>query len=316
MRIFVTGAAGFIGSTVVDRLLADGHSVVGIDDLSSGRMENLAAAAADPRFSFEKVDVTSPELSALVERVRPDVVAHLAAQIDVRVSVADPLHDARLNVLGTINVLESSRLAGVSKIIHTSSGGSIYGTPVRLPVDEATPVAPESPYAAGKAAGELYLNVYRATYGLAGTALALANVYGPRQDPHGEAGVVAIFGTAMLQGRPTKIFGDGSASRDYVFVGDVAEAFARVLPADAANGARLNIGTGVETTVAELHRRIAATIGAPDTPELAPPRAGELARIALDVDLAERLVGWRPAVALDEGLTRTVDWLRTQIADR
>ncbi len=312
VRILITGAAGFIGSTVADRLLADGHSVVGVDDLSTGRLANLTAAAADPRFSFEQVDVTSPELPALVGRVRPEVVAHLAAQIDVRVSVADPLRDARQNVLGTINVLEASRLAGVAKVIHTSSGGSIYGSPTRLPVDETTPVAPESPYAAGKVAGELYLNVYRATHGLASTALALANVYGPRQDPHGEAGVVAIFGTALLAGRPAKIFGDGTASRDYVFVGDVAEAFARVLPVDAADGVRLNIGTGVATTVRELHSRIAAIVGAPDTPLPAPARPGELARIALAVNLAARLVGWRPTVDLDEGLARTVAWLREQ----
>ncbi len=312
VRILITGAAGFIGSTVADRLLADGHSVVGVDGLSTGRLANLTAAAADPRFSFEQVDVTSPELPALVGRVRPEVVAHLAAQIDVRVSVADPLRDARQNVLGTINVLEASRLAGVAKVIHTSSGGSIYGSPTRLPVDETTPVAPESPYAAGKAAGELYLNVYRATHGLASTALALANVYGPRQDPHGEAGVVAIFGTALLAGRPTKIFGDGTASRDYVFVGDVAEAFARVLPVDAADGVRLNIGTGVATTVRELHSRIAAIVGAPDIPLPAPARPGELARIALAVNLAARLVGWRPTVDLEEGLARTVAWLREQ----
>ncbi|MEX5707490.1 NAD-dependent epimerase/dehydratase family protein [Parafrankia sp. FMc6] len=314
MRILVTGAAGFIGSTVVDRMLADGHSVVGIDDLSSGRMENLAQAAADARFSFEKGDITSPDLGDFVARVRPDAVAHLAAQIDVRISVADPLLDARLNVLGTINLLEAARAAGVAKVIHTSSGGSIYGTPAALPVDESVPPAPESPYAAGKAAGELYLNVYRVTYGVATTALALGNVYGPRQDPHGEAGVVAIFGTAMLEGRPTKIFGDGTTSRDYVFVGDVADAFARCVPAQAANGLRINIGTGAETTVLDLHSRIARVVGVPDEPQFAPPRPGELQRISLDVGLAEREIGWRPRMDLDGGLTRTVNWIRARIS--
>ncbi|OAA24948.1 UDP-glucose 4-epimerase [Frankia sp. EI5c] len=313
MRILVTGAAGFIGSTVVDRMLADGHSVVGLDDLSSGRMENLAQAAADPRFSFEKGDITATNLADFVTRVRPEVVAHLAAQIDVRVSVADPLHDARLNVLGTINVLEAARVAGASKVIHTSSGGSIYGTPTALPVAESAPPAPESPYAAGKAAGELYLNVYRATYGLASTALALGNVFGPRQDPHGEAGVVAIFGTAMLEGRPTKIFGDGSTSRDYVYVHDVADAFARCLPAEAANGLRLNIGTSVETTVLDLHSRLARLVGVPDEPQFAPPRAGELQHISLNVDLAAREIGWRPQVDLDTGLGHTVDWIRSRL---
>jgi UDP-glucose 4-epimerase len=313
VRILVTGAAGFIGSTVTDRMLSDGHHVVGLDNLSSGKMENLAAASADPRFAFEKADVTGVDLTELVARVRPDVVLHLAAQIDVRVSVSDPLHDARLNVLGTINLLEAARLAGVSKVVHTSSGGSIYGTPKSLPVDETTPPAPESPYAAGKAAGELYLNVYRTTYGLATTALALGNVFGPRQDPHGEAGVVAIFGTAMLNNRQTKIFGDGTTTRDYVFVDDVAEAFARSVPAAAANGRRLNIGTNAETSVRDLHRRIAAIVGVADDPVFAPPRAGELRRIRLDIGLAERELGWRPAVGLDDGLGRTVDWLRSRV---
>ncbi|EFC84886.1 NAD-dependent epimerase/dehydratase family protein [Parafrankia sp. EUN1f] len=313
MRILVTGAAGFIGSTVVDRMLADGHSVVGLDDLSSGRMENLAQAGSDARFSFEKGDITATGLTDFVARVRPDVVAHLAAQIDVRVSVADPLRDARLNVLGTINVLEAARLAGASKVIHTSSGGSIYGTPAVLPVSEAVAPSPESPYAAGKAAGELYLNVYRATYGLASTALALGNVFGPRQDPHGEAGVVAIFGTALLEGRPTKIFGDGTTSRDYVYVADVADAFARCVPAEAANGLRLNIGTAVETTVRDLHSRVARLVGVPDDPQFAAPRPGELQRIALDVALAQRAIGWHPQISLDAGLGHTIDWIRGRL---
>ncbi len=313
MRILVTGAAGFIGSTVTDRMLADGHDVVGVDDLSTGKLQNLAAAATDSRFAFEKADVTGDGLAALFDRVRPEAVFHLAAQIDVRISINDPLLDARLNVLGTINVCEASRLAGVAKIVHTSSGGSIYGSPAVLPVAEDVPVAPESQYAAGKAAGELYLNVYRTTYGVSTTALALANVYGPRQDPHGEAGVIAIFGTAMLEGRPTKIFGDGTTSRDYVFVGDVADAFARSALPEAANGRRLNIGTGVETTVLDLHSRVARAVGVADEPLLAAPRAGELQRISLDCGLAERTIGWRPTVPLDEGLRRTVDWLRTSL---
>ncbi|WP_239345853.1 GDP-mannose 4,6-dehydratase [Frankia sp. CIT1] len=316
MRILVSGAAGFIGSTVTDRMLADGHDVVGIDDLSTGRLENLAQASGDVRFSFEKIDITSPEVVDMVGRVRPDAVLHLAAQIDVRVSIRDPLLDARLNVLGTINMLEASRRAGVAKFVHTSSGGSIYGTPRRLPVDETAAVAPESPYAAGKAAGELYLSVYRSTYGLGTTALALGNVYGPRQDPHGEAGVVAIFGTAMLEGRPTVIFGDGLTTRDYVFVGDVADAFARSVSAAAANGERLNIGTATQTAVRELHSRIAGIIGVADVPEFAPSRPGELQRIELDISKARRLVGWQPRVHLDDGLGQTVAWLRPRVSTR
>ncbi len=231
MRILVTGAAGFIGSNVCDVLLGDGHEVVGLDDLSRGKLENLADARSSDRFSFEQFDVTDPDLTGLLARVRPEVICHLAAQIDVRISVADPLLDARLNVLGTINLLEASKANGVRKVVFTSSGGSIYGTPTELPVDEAAPVRPESQYAAGKAAGELYLNVYAALYGVAWTSLALANVYGPRQDPHGEAGVVAIFGTRLLQGQATKIFGDGTSTRDYVHVADVADAFRRAVHA-------------------------------------------------------------------------------------
>ncbi len=295
-------------------MLADGHDVVGIDDLSTGRLENLAQASGDVRFSFEKIDITSPEVVDMVGRVRPDAVLHLAAQIDVRVSIRDPLLDARLNVLGTINMLEASRRAGVAKFVHTSSGGSIYGTPRRLPVDETAAVAPESPYAAGKAAGELYLSVYRSTYGLGTTALALGNVYGPRQDPHGEAGVVAIFGTAMLEGRPTVIFGDGLTTRDYVFVGDVADAFARSVSAAAADGERLNIGTATQTAVRELHSRIAGIIGVADAPEFAPSRPGELQRIELDISKARRLVGWQPRVHLDDGLGQTVAWLRPRVS--
>ncbi|GAC1328805.1 MAG: hypothetical protein NVSMB13_16140 [Mycobacteriales bacterium] len=220
-RIMVTGAAGFIGSNLVDRLLAEGHQVEAVDDLSTGRLENLAEARkvnADRAgaFSFTRFDITDPGLASVVARVQPEVICHLAAQIDVRVSVADPLADARLNVLGTINVLEAARLAGVRKVVFTSSGGSIYGEPTRLPVSERAGLDPRSPYAAGKAAGELYLGTWRAMYGLSYTALALGNVFGPRQDPHGEAGVVAIFATALLEGRPTTIFGDGTSSRDYV----------------------------------------------------------------------------------------------------
>ncbi len=314
MRILVTGAAGFIGSHVCDRLLADGHEVVGLDDLSRGRMENLAQAQRSAAFSFERFDVSDPRLGALVERLQPEVVAHLAAQIDVRVSVADPLLDIRLNVLGTVNLLEAARQAGTRKVVFTSSGGSIYGNPDSLPVDESARVAPESQYAASKAAVELYLNVYRALYGLQWTSLALANVFGPRQDPHGEAGVVAIFGTAMLEGRPTKIFGDGTATRDYVFVGDVADAFARAVVPDAGDGRRFNIGTGRQTDVLELHQLVAGVVGVSTEPELVPGRPGELQAIALDASAAHEALGWSVQVPLEPGLEQTVGWLREQLA--
>jgi UDP-glucose 4-epimerase len=313
VRILVTGAAGFIGSHVCDALLAGGHDVVGLDDLSRGRLENLTDARSSERFSFEQFDVTDPALTDLVARIAPEVVCHLAAQIDVRVSVSDPQLDVRLNVAGTVNLLEAARLNGVRKVVFTSSGGSIYGAPTELPVDETAPVRPESQYAAGKAAGELYLNVYAALYGLAWTSLALANVYGPRQDPHGEAGVVAIFGTRMLQGQQTKIFGDGTSTRDYVHVSDVADAFRRSVEAGGGDGRRFNIGTGRQTSVSELHSLVAATADAPDKPEMAAPRAGELQAIALDAGAAQRELGWSVHWQIEAGLAQTVDWLRTQI---
>lgn len=314
MRVLVTGAAGFIGSNVCDRLIADGHTVFGVDDLSRGTLSNIEDAARGGSFDFERFDVTDPGFPALVARVAPESVCHLAAQIDVRVSVADPLLDARLNLLGTINALEAARLAGVDKFVFTSSGGSIYGTPAALPVDESQPLSPESQYAAGKAACELYLNVYRAAYGLRSSSLALANVYGPRQDPHGEAGVVAIFSTAMLLGRPTRIYGDGSQIRDYVFVGDVADAFTSVCVPGTGDGRRFNIGTGSQTSVCDLHSLIAETVGVPDEPLFAPPRLGELQAIALDWSLAARELGWRPRRVLREGIVETVDWIRSRLA--
>ena len=314
MRVLVTGAAGFIGSNVCDRLIAEGHTVFGVDDLSRGTLSNIEDAARGGSFDFERFDVTDPGFPALVARVAPESVCHLAAQIDVRVSVADPLLDARLNLLGTINALEAARLAGVDKFVFTSSGGSIYGTPAALPVDESQPLSPESQYAAGKAACELYLNVYRAAYGLRSSSLALANVYGPRQDPHGEAGVVAIFSTAMLLGRPTRIYGDGSQIRDYVFVGDVADAFTSVCVPGTGDGKRFNIGTGSQTSVCDLHSLIAETVGVPDEPLFAPPRLGELQAIALDWSLAARELGWRPRRVLREGIVETVDWIRSRLA--
>jgi UDP-glucose 4-epimerase len=309
VRALVTGAAGFIGSILVDRLLSDGHAVLGLDNFASGRATNLEHLADDPGFAFVEADIVTADLQTILDESRPEVVFHLAAQIDVRHSVADPEFDASVNVIGTVRLAEAARSAGVRKIVHTSSGGSIYGTPPTYPTSETVLADPASPYAAGKVAGEIYLNTFRHLYGLECSHIAPANVYGPRQDPHGEAGVVAIFAQALLAGKPTKVFGDGSNTRDYVFVDDVVDAFVRASGPDGG-GQRFNIGTGVETSDRKLHSAVAAAAGAPDDPEFHPPRLGDLRRSCLDIDLAERVLGWRPQVRLDEGVRRTVDYFR------
>jgi len=311
MRTLVTGAAGFIGSTLVDRLLADGHAVTGIDDLSSGRSANLDDARQHSDFDFVEADIVDADLIALLAEVRPEVVFHLGAQISVRHSVDDPAFDASVNVVGTVRLAEAARRADVRKVLHTSSGGSIYGTPPTYPTNEDVPVNPSSPYAASKVSGEIYLNTFRNLYGLQCSHIAPANVYGPRQDPHGEAGVVAIFAQALLAGRPTKIFGDGTDTRDYVFVDDVVDAFVRASGGDG-DGQRFNVGTGVETSVRQLHSAIASAVGVPDEPEFHPPRLGDLRRSCLDISRAERVLGWTPKIDLDEGVARTVGYFRDQ----
>jgi UDP-glucose 4-epimerase len=311
MRTLVTGAAGFIGSTLVDRLLSDGHSVVGVDDLSSGQSVNLGQAERHDGFEFVKADVVEADLIRLLGETQPEVVFHLAAQISVSRSVDDPSFDATVNVIGTVRLAEAARRAGVRKMVHTSSGGSVYGTPSSYPTSEETPTNPASPYAASKVAGEVYFNMFRNLYGLDCSHIAPANVYGPRQDPHGEAGVVAIFSRALLAGRPTKIFGDGSDTRDYVFVEDVVDAFVKA-SGTAGGGLRFNVGTGVETSVRQLHSVIAKAAGAPDDPEFAPPRLGDLRRSCLDIRRAGEVLGWQPKVGLAEGVARTVEFFRQQ----
>jgi UDP-glucose 4-epimerase len=311
-RVLVTGGAGFIGSNLVDRLLADGHEVTVVDDLSTGKLMNLQAARRSPDLplAFHRLHVTSPALEQTVAKARPEVVFHLAAQIDVRKSVADPLHDATVNVLGTVNVLEASRRHGVRKVVNTTSGGCIYGepSPEELPVAEDYPGHPHSPYGASKRGVEEYLHTYEALYGLRWTSLALGNVFGPRQDPGGEAGVVSIFGGRLLGGRDVTIFGDGEQTRDFVYVDDVVDAY--VASAEGGDGLRINVGTAIETSVNELFAVLADLTGARATPTYAPPREGELSRIALDVALAAEALGWKPRRTLREGLAATLDWLR------
>ncbi|ANZ36989.1 UDP-glucose 4-epimerase [Lentzea guizhouensis] len=309
MRALVTGGAGFIGSTLVDRLLHDGHTVHVVDDLRRGKRTTPAAHA--DRYTFTELDITSPDLADVVSAAAPEVVYHLAAQIDVRVSVERPLDDATQNVLGTVNLAEAARRAGVRKVCFASSGGSIYGTPDVLPVSESVPINPKSPYAASKVSGEVYLNTYRQLYGLECTHLALANVYGPRQDPHGEAGVIAIFANALLAGRPTKVFGDGGNTRDYVYVEDVVSAFIAA-SGEAGGGRRYNIGTGHQVSDRELHTLVAKAAGSADDPEHAPARLGDLRASALDASAAERDLGWTPEVDIATGVARTVDYFRGQ----
>ena len=315
MRTLVTGAAGFIGSTLVDRLLDEGHQVVAVDNLSTGIAANLDHArsrfeSAGNRFAFRQLDIRAPELIEIMAAARPDVVFHLAAQVDLRASVADPLHDAGCNVLGTIGVLEACRHAGVERIVYAASGGSRYGAPTALPVSESTPADPRSPYAAAKFAGEGYLSCYAELYGMSAIRLALANVYGPRQNPHGEAGVIAVFGSRMLDGRPVTVFGDGTATRDYVYVDDVVDAFVRAGRAPSTTGGIFNIGTGRQTTTNEVYRLISSALGATARPRYAPAPAAEGQDMALDVRSADGALGWVPAVAVEEGIRRTLQWLR------
>ncbi len=310
MKALVTGGAGFIGSNLVDRLLAEGHSVDVVDNLTTGSLANLADARRSPvgRLTFHHIDVRSPDLVELINRSRPEVVFHLAAQADVRVSVADPVFDADVNILGTLRVLEGARSSGARKVVFASSGGTIYGNPdpADLPIKESHPQEPLSPYGVSKKVVGDYLTAYRVLHELEFTALALANVYGPRQDPHGEAGVVAIFAGRLLGGQPCTIYGDGSQTRDFVFVDDAVDAFARA--ASRGGGLTLNIGTGAETSVNDLYWTMAAHAGTTEPAVHALARPGELQRSCLDPSRAAIHLGWKPWTSLSEGTKSVLDW--------
>lgn len=310
MRTVVTGGAGFIGSALVDRLVHDGHEVVVVDDLSTGRLENLADAFTSGRVRFAEVDVAGPELAGTVAEAGPEVVYHLAAQIDVRRSVAEPLLDARVNVLGTLQVARAALDAGCRRLVFASSGGTVYGEPDPgdLPIDERYPPRVTNPYGVSKRAAEDYLDSFADVYGLEPVSLRLGNVYGPRQDPRGEAGVVAIFCHRLLSDEPVTVFGDGLQTRDYVFVDDVVDAFAAAGERQGIAGARLNVGTGIASSVLDLYGALRAVTGFGPEPSFAPPRAGELRGIALACGQAERALGWRPRFGLPEGLDRTWAW--------
>jgi len=312
MRVMVTGGAGFIGSNLVDRLLAEGHSVDVVDDLSSGSLANLASARAGQthEMTFHQLDVRSGELVEMIARRQPEVIFHLAAQADVRVSVKRPVFDADVNILGTLRVLEGARTLSSARVVFAASGGTLYGEPdaADLPVREAHPHRPLSPYGVSKKSAIDYLVAYRELHAVEFCALALANVFGPRQDPHGEAGVVAIFAERLLCGEPVTIFGDGEQTRDFVFVDDVVDAFVRA--ATRGGGLVLNIGTGRELSVNELARVMADVAGSSVPAVYAPARPGELERSALDPQRAGIHLGWSAWTELPEGIRAVFDHLR------
>jgi UDP-glucose 4-epimerase len=313
MRALVTGGAGFIGSGLVDALLARGDEVIVLDDLSTGRRSNLDdALGRGARLVEGDVREAAAVSSALDDGAGFDAVFHLAAQIDVRRSVADPRFDLDVNAGGTLQLLEAARDAGVARLVFASTGGAIYGEGEGrdLPLDEGAERRPDAPYGQSKHAAEGYVALYARLHGLSTASLRLANVYGPRQDPLGEAGVAAIFAGALLAGRTPTVFGDGLQTRDYVYVGDVVDAFLAAGSATAPNGA-FNVGTGAETNVLELGRAIAAAVGVPFEPEHAPPRLGEVRRISIDPSLARSELGWGPRTSFNEGLAQTVDWARS-----
>jgi UDP-glucose 4-epimerase len=307
MKCFVTGGAGFIGSNLVDALLLRGDEVTVIDDLSTGRLVNLDGAR-EAGAELAELDIRDAAgLAALAAEKQPQTVFHLAAQIDVRKSIEDPAFDAAVNVGGTANVLEAARGGGANRVVFVSTGGAIYGEGAgqKLPLDESTAIAPLSAYGQSKYAAEGYLALYERLYGLSTMALRLGNVYGPRQDPLGEAGVIAIFCGLLASGGRPKIFGDGTQTRDYLYVGDVVAA-ALAASESTATGP-VNLGTGREASVLEL-AEILGRLGDAENfePEFAPPRAGEVQRIALDAARAERELDWRPTTSLEEGLRLTL----------
>jgi len=315
VRTMVTGGAGFIGSNLVDRLLVEGHEVDVVDDLSTGSLSNLADARANAgrALTIHQLDISAPAVIELMERRRPELVFHLAAQADVRVSVARPAFDAMVNIVGSLNVLEGARKAEAERVVFAASGGTLYGEPAPddLPVRESHPHQPLSPYGVSKKAVVDYLVAYRELHALEFAALALGNVYGPRQDPHGEAGVVAIFAERILQGEPVTVFGDGKQTRDFVYVDDVVDAFVRA--ATRGGGLVCNIGTGHETSVNELLSTMTAQFGGEVRRVDAPLRPGELQRSCLDVERAAIQLGWRPWTELADGTRAVLDFVRARL---
>jgi UDP-glucose 4-epimerase len=306
LKILITGGAGFIGSTIADAYLAAGHEVVVVDNLYSGKRENVPAKAR-----LHEIDIVSPQIGELVAAERPDVISHHAAQMDVRLSVASPAFDAEVNIVGTIRLLEAAVKAKVKRVVFASSGGAAYGEQERFPAREEDRTNPVSPYGVSKRSGEHYLFYYHAVHGLPYLAFRYANVYGPRQDPHGEAGVVAIFSEKLLRGEAPRINGDGKQTRDYVFIEDLVRANVEALASSYVGP--MNIGTGRETDVVTLARKLVALSGRSIAPVHGPAKAGEQRRSVIDPGLAKRELGWEPRVTLDEGLGRTYAWFRDRV---
>ncbi|MBX7257307.1 MAG: NAD-dependent epimerase/dehydratase family protein [Candidatus Hydrogenedentes bacterium] len=304
MKILVTGGAGFIGSHVVDHLLNAGHSVDVVDNLITGARENL-----NPKAIFHHMDITTPDIVTLFERVKPEAVYHLAAQMNVSASVENPLFDATTNILGTIRLLEASIRNGVRRFVFSSSGGTIYGAPAILPATEETPAAPVSPYAASKLAAEEYIKMYSRAYGMTYVILRYSNVFGPRQIPHGECGVCAVLADLMLKGKIPTLYGFGKPVRDYVYVDDVARA--NVLALEKGAHLTINISSGVGTTVNELFEVLREVIGFTEEPLRKELRPGEVESNICANAFARTVFGWEPRIGLLEGLRNTIHAART-----
>lgn len=305
MKILVTGGAGFIGSNIVDALIEKGHDVSVVDDLSSGSIENL-----NPRAKFYELDIRDQSLEKIFAENHFDVVNHHAAQMDVRKSVADPLFDASVNIVGSLNLLQNSLKYGIKKFIFASTGGAIYGEQDYFPADESHPTRPLSPYGIAKLSVEKYLFYYKVVHGIDHVILRYANIYGPRQNPHGEAGVVAIFVSKMLSGGQPVINGDGKQTRDYTFVGDVVKA--NLMALDYKGSEIFNIGTGKETDVNYLFAKIRELTQSQCDEKHGEAKAGEQMRSVIDYSKAERMLGWKPTVSLDEGLKVTVEYFKNK----
>ncbi|MDZ7361806.1 MAG: NAD-dependent epimerase/dehydratase family protein [candidate division KSB1 bacterium] len=306
MKILVTGGAGFIGSHIADAFIAHGHQVTIVDNLVTGRKENL-----NPQAKFHQMDICDPAIAEIFQRGQFDAVCHQAAQMDVRRSVVDPRYDAEVNILGTLNLLQQCGKTGVKKFLFASTGGAIYGEQVRFPADEEHPTWPASPYGISKLACEKYIYFFAQNYGLRYVFLRYANVYGPRQNPHGEAGVVAIFSTKLLKREQPVINGDGKQTRDYVFVGDVVRA--NLLALNYPNSDYFNIGTGIETDVNTIFHGLNEVVGAGLPEHHGPAKAGEQLRSVLSNEKARRLLDWQPTVPLAEGLKQTAEWFRAHV---